>query len=105
MRGDVYALKAPRGTVGHEQRGRRLGVVVQGDRLAHLSTWLVAMTSTRAGDADYRPVIQVHGSPTRVMADQTMAIAPERLGELVGHLTRAEMDHVDFALRVVLGLS
>ena len=33
IRGDVYAVPAARGASGHEQRGPRLGVVVQADDL------------------------------------------------------------------------
>jgi hypothetical protein len=33
MRGDLYRLKAPRGTRGHEQAGQRYAVVVQSDDL------------------------------------------------------------------------
>jgi mRNA interferase MazF len=41
---------------------------------------------------------------TRVLAEQTAAVDPSRLGEQVGHLTHEEMTRVDAALRVVLGL-
>ena len=37
VRGEVYALRAPRGARGHEQAGARFAVVVQSDLLA-LST-------------------------------------------------------------------
>src|SRR5882757_199615 len=43
MRGDVYQLKGPRDTRGHEQRGSRHAVVVRSDLLP-LSMWLVAPT-------------------------------------------------------------
>jgi mRNA interferase MazF len=46
----------------------------------------------------------VQGQPTRVLVEQTTAIAPERLGESVGRLTAAEQRNVDDALALVLGL-
>ena len=103
MRGEVFRLKAPRDSRGHEQSGTRYGVVVQSDLLP-LSTWLVAPTSTSARAASFRPEVEVLGVLTRVLAEQTAAIDPERLGAAVGHLTHAELRQVDAALRLVLAL-
>lgn len=103
MRGDVYELKAPRNPRGHEQRGRRYAVVVQSDLLP-LSTWLVAPTSTSARPTSFRPQIEIDGKTTLVLAEQTAAVAPERLGPLVGHLSADDMSAVDDALRTVLHL-
>jgi mRNA interferase MazF len=103
VRGDVYELKAPRDARGHEQRGNRYAVVVQSDLLP-LSTWLVAPTSTSARPASFRPEIEIEGKSTYVLAEQTAAIQPERLGRLVGHLSLHEMSAVDDALRIVLQL-
>lgn len=103
MRGDVYELKAPRDARGHEQRGNRYAVVVQSDLLP-LSTWLVAPTSTSARPASFRPEIEIEGKSTYVLAEQTAAIQPERLGRLVGHLSLREMSTLDDALRIVLQL-
>lgn len=103
MRGDVYELKAPRDARGHKQRGNRYAVVVQSDLLP-LSTWLVAPTSTSARPASFRPQIEIEGKSTYVLAEQTAAIQPERLGRLVGHLSLREMSTVDDALRIVLQL-
>ncbi|HET6529527.1 MAG TPA: type II toxin-antitoxin system PemK/MazF family toxin [Actinoplanes sp.] len=103
MRGDVYRLKAPRDAQGHEQRGNRYAIVVQPDLLP-LSTWLVAPTSTSARPTSFRPEIEVQGKTTHVLVEQTAAVDPERLGDLVGHLTRNELADVDEALRTVLHL-
>ena len=103
MRGDVYRLKAPRDARGHEQRGNRYAVVVQSDLLP-LSTWLVAPTSTSARPTSFRPEIEIQGKTTHVLVEQTAAVDPERLGEMVGHLTRHEVMAVDDALRTVLHL-
>jgi mRNA interferase MazF len=103
VRGDVYRLKAPRDARGHEQRGNRYAVVVQSDLLP-LSTWLVAPTSTSARPTVFRPEIEIQGRTTYVLVEQTAAVDPERLGELVGHLTRPELTAVEDALRTVLHL-
>ena len=103
MRGDVYRVRAPRGIRGHEQAGARYAVVIQSDQLP-LSTWLVAPTSTSARAATFRPEVEIAGRITRVLAEQTTAVDPTRLGESAGHLTFDELRRVDAALRLVLGL-
>lgn len=104
MRGDVHRLRAPRGTRGHEQRGARYAVVVQADQLDVLSTWLVAPTSTSARPATFRPLIEIDGTQTRVLTEQTSAVDPSRLGDVVGHVGFDEMRSIDAALRLVLSL-
>jgi mRNA interferase MazF len=103
VHGEVYRLRSPR-TVGHEQQGHRYAVVVQSDLLP-LSTWLVAPTSTSARPASFRPEIELNGRPTRVLVEQTVAVDPSRLGDLVARLPLHDMSEIDNALRVVLGLT
>jgi mRNA interferase MazF len=103
VRGEIYQLRAPRRSRGHEQSGSRYAVVVQSDQLP-LSTWLVAPTSTSARVASFRPEIEVRGQITRVLAEQTAAVDPGRLGASVGYLSLEEMRRVDAALRLVLNL-
>lgn len=103
MRGEVFRLNAPRGSRGLEQSGPRNAVVVQSDQLP-LSTWLVAPTSTSARAASFRPEVEIGGVNTRVLAEQTAAVDPSRLGNSVGFLSFDEMRRVDAALRVVLDL-
>jgi len=104
VRGDVYRLRAPRDARGREQQGKRYAVVVQSDDFDVLSTWLVAPTSTSAREATFRPAIEIDGQETRVLAEQTSAVDPSRLGEPVGHLGFEELRAVDAALRLVLSL-
>lgn len=103
MRGEVFRLRAPRDSRGREQSGARYAVVVQSDLLP-LSTLLVAPTSTSARAASFRPDVVVAESPTRVLAEQTAAVDPSRLGARMGRLTLEEMQRVDAALRIVLSL-
>jgi mRNA interferase MazF len=103
VRGDVHELTAAKSAQGHEQRGNRYAVVVQSDLLP-LSTWLVAPTSTSARPTSFRPEVEVNGKTTYVLAEQTAAVHPERLGQIVGHLSHHEMSMVDQALRAVLDL-
>lgn len=103
MRGDIYQLRAPRNTKGHEQTGARFAVAIQSDDLI-LSTMLVAPTSRSSQPRSFRPTILIAGESTQVLVEQTAAVAPERLGKLVGHVSRSELDNINDALRLVLEL-
>jgi len=102
-RGDVFRLRIGR-RQGHEQSGVRFGVVVQSDAFMRLSTVLVAPTSTAARAASFRPEIELGGTATRVLVEQTGAIDVNRLGDHHGHLTPEEQWAVDLALETVLDL-
>lgn len=103
MRGDVYRLPAPKDARSHEQNGARYAVVVQSDALP-LSTVLVAPTTTKSFPAVFHPEVELDGTTSRVLVEQTRVIDPERLGKFAGRLDAREMTEIDRALRIVLGL-
>ena len=96
-------LRLPRGA-GHEQHGRRYGVVVQSDALLPRSVVLIAPTSRSARAASFRPEVEVDGERTRVLVEQVGAVDVGRLGDIVGRLSPEEQWGVDAALLTVLGL-
>ena len=102
-RGEIHELRLPKG-LGHEQQGRRYGVVVQSDALLPRSVVLVAPTSTSARPASFRPTVDIAGKRTRVLVEQLGAVDVSRLGDVVGHLTQEEQWGVDVALATVLDL-
>ena len=79
-------------------------MIVQADEFLHLSTTIVAPTSTSARPATFRPVISVDGKDTRVLVEQTTVVDPRRLGQSAGRLEATELLAVDQALALVLGL-
>ena len=89
------------GVAGTNNPGRDTPSWVQSDQLP-LSTWLVAPTSTSARAASFPPEVEIGGNLTRVLAEQTAAVDPSRLGKSVGYLSLEEMRRVDAALRTVL---
>ena len=103
MRGEIFRLRTPRGSRGHEQAGMRYVVVVQSDDLP-LSTLLIAPTSTAARAASFRPEVEIAGQITRVLAEQTAAVDPGRVGDSAGFLSFDELRRVDAALRIVMEL-
>ena len=103
LRGDVYEFRPLRGA-GHEQHGRRYGVIVQANELLPRSVVLVAPTSTSARAASFRPEIDLLGKATRVLVEQVGVVDAGRLGELVGHVSPEQQWGIDEALLTVLGL-
>jgi mRNA interferase MazF len=76
----------------------RHAVVVQAGELLALSTVLVSPTSATAPPRSFRPTIQLQGSSTRILVEQTTAVSPERLGQSAGRLGASELRDLDAAL-------
>lgn len=104
VRGEVVRIAAPRRTRGHEQQGARPAVIVQSDDLLALSTVLVAPTSRSAPSATFRPVVELSGTPTRVLVDQVRALDAQSITGSLGRLSSEEVQMLDDALGVVFGL-
>ena len=103
FRGAILEIKALPGAQGQEQQGRRYAVVIQSDHFS-TSTITVALTSTSAGAAVYRPEIEFNGAKSRILTDQIYSVAPTRLGDFKGDLDGDELAELDRALMLRLGL-
>jgi mRNA interferase MazF len=77
--------------------------VVQADEFMALSTTLVSPTSTSARPATFRPTIELDGTETRVLVEQTTFVDPQRLGRSAGRLDADELRAGDEALALVFG--
>lgn len=103
IRGAVYRvdLGSPR---GHEQGGRRYGVVISPSEMP----WTVATvvpTSTRASAAAFRPEVEICGERTVLLVDQIRSVDVERLvGEPVDFLHHSDLTALETATISYLGL-
>ena len=79
-------------------------MIVQSVALGPTSTVVIAPTSASAGGASYRPQVEVAGRRTRVLAEQVAAVDRSRVGRHIGRLEARDLEAVDDALRLVLGL-
>jgi len=79
-------------------------VIVQADEFVDLSTTLVSPTSTSARPATFRPTINIGGTDTRVLVEQSAVVDPQRLGASAGRLESDELRAVDDALALILGI-
>lgn len=103
IRGAVYRIDLGRSR-GHEQGGRRLGLVVSPSD-SPLSVVTVIPTSTSAGPSIHRPEFEIAGRPTRVLVDQIRSIDIDYVvGDLVDYLTRDQLAEVELALVHFLGI-
>lgn len=104
IRGAVYPVDLGDAKRGHEQRGRRLGLVISIEQNIW-STVTVLPTSTSAQPAVFRPDVIIAGRDTKVLIDQIRTIDTSYVvGELVDYLSRNDMAQVEHALSRYLGL-
>lgn len=104
IRGAVYRIDLG-GARGHEQRGRRLGLVVSPSQ-SPLSVVTVIPTSTSAQPAIHRPELEIAGRPTRMLIDQIRSIDTDYLvGDPVDFLSRDQLAQVELALAHYLGIA
>lgn len=104
IRGAVYPVDLGEAKRGHEQRGRRLGLVISIEQTGW-STVTIAPTSTSAQPAIFRPDVVVAGRETRILIDQIRTIDSSYVtGELVDYLSRDDMAQVEHGLARYFGL-
>ena len=104
IRGAVYPIDLGYAKRGHEQRGRRLGVVISIEQDAW-STVTVLPTSTSAQVSVFRPEVVIAGRETKILIDQIRTIDISYVaGDLVDYLSRDDMAQVDYSLSRYFGL-
>ena len=104
IRGAVYPIDLGETKRGHEQRGRRLGIVISIEQDVW-STVTILPTSTAARASVFRPEIVIAGRQTRVLIDQIRTIdTPYVVGDLVDYLSRDDMAQVEHSLSRYFGL-
>ena len=105
IRGAVYRVDLGEARRGHEQRGRRLGLVLSPSSMA----WSVATivpTSTSAQATVFRPALEINGQETRFLVDQLRSVDTDYIvGEPVHYLDRDELAEIEHAVSYYLGLA
>lgn len=109
IRGAVYYVDLDL-TVGSEQRGFRPCVVLQ-NNVGNLfsPTTVIAPISTKYGEKYFPTHVEVEQfrklrPNSYVMAEQIRTIDKSRLNGFVCMLTEKEMEQVDIAIKIALGL-
>src|SRR5579885_1201940 len=106
-RGDVVIVAAA-GDYGKP----RPAIVVQTDAFpeTHPSVVLCRMTSDIVDAPDFRVTIEPNEKnglriPCQIMADKPVTVRRERIAQLVGRLTDADIGRLNIALAFVMGLA
>jgi mRNA interferase MazF len=104
IRGAVYRVDLGEAKRGHEQRGKRYGLVISPSSMAW-SVATVVPTSRSAQSAVFRPTLELLGVPTRFLIDQIRYVDTQYVvGEPVAYLERDEMAEIEYAVSRYLGL-
>jgi mRNA interferase MazF len=104
IRGAVYPVDLGQDKRGHEQRGKRFGLVVSIQR-DEASTVTIMPTSTSAQASVFRPQLEIAGRPTRILVDQIRPIDTMYiLGDVVDYLARDDMAQVEYVLARYFGM-
>jgi mRNA interferase MazF len=101
IRGAVYQVDLGQANRGREQRGRRYGVVLSE---IDWSMVTVVPTSTSAQDSPFRPQIELMNLPTLLLVDQIRSLDIQYVGDMVGYLTQEDMQRLERAVALYLGL-
>ncbi len=110
-RGDIYyADLSP--VVGSEQGGTRPVLIIQNDTgNRHSPTVIAAAITSQVGKARLPTHITIHGpdvglsKDSVILLEQIRTIDKRRLREHTGRLSDLQMQHVDQAIAVSMGLS
>lgn len=103
IRGAVYPVDLGSGR-GHEQGGRRYGLVLSPSE-APWSVVTIVPTSTSAAPLSFRPQFEVAGRDTVFLVDQMRAVDVAYVGtDLVDYLSADELAVVEEAVARYLGL-
>lgn len=105
-RGDVFYIDKFGFQVGSEQRSGRPAVVVScKENNDHSDTVEVVYTTTRE-KTELPTHVTIFATPLRstVLCEQVTTVSKERIGNYIGRCNEEEMEMIDAALRVSLGL-
>src|SRR5258708_14345320 len=104
IRGAVYPVDLGDAKRGHEQRGRRLGLVISIEQNAW-SVVTIIPTSTSAQASVFRPEVVIAGLETKILIDQVRTIDVSYVtGELIDYLSRDDTAQVEHSLSRYFGL-
>lgn len=105
-RGQIYYIRSNYREEGSEQRGGRPAVIVSNDKNNANSNTVevVYMTTKPKTDLPTHVYIESALRPSTLLCEQISTVSEERIGEWIGELTESEVEDLDVALAISLGM-
>ena len=105
-RGEIYYIDR-RDTIGSEVMKARPGIIVSNDRLNASSTvvCVVYLTTSPKKEMPTHVVIEATGLTSTALCEQVDSVSTTLVGDFCGVCTAEEMNAVDEAMRVALGIT
>ena len=103
-RGDIFWVRLDP-TRGTEIRKTRPAVVISNDSCNKYSARVIVIPITSNVESLYpgEALIEIQGSPARVLGDQMRSLDKSRLGSRIGTLSPADLTAVEEAILITLG--
>lgn len=110
QRGDIYYVNFDP-VIGSEQGGRRPALIIQNDPSNQVSPVVIVAAITSKKTSRHRPTnIPIEPGESgltilsTIMLNQIRTVDKQRIGRYVGRLNAEQMEQVDGAIRISLGL-
>ena len=105
-RGDIYYIKSTYAEQGHEIRAGRPAVIVSNDRINEFSGIIevVYMTTKPKTDQPTHVFTRSAREPSTILCEQITTVSKDRVGDYYGTLAENELQILDNALAISLGL-
>lgn len=105
-RGEVYFITSKYQESGSEQWGDRPALIVSNDKnnTCCNTVEIVYMTTQPKKDLPTHVFVRSTAKPSTVLCEQVYTVSTMRVGDYLGKLTSAEMEQIDLALAISLGL-
>lgn len=105
-RGDIYYIESSYSTVGSEQRPGRPAIVVSNDKNNEHSSTLevIYLTTQPKHDLPTHVTIRSTSRESIALCEQITSVAIERFGDYHGRVTEQELERIETAMLISLGL-
>lgn len=105
-RGEIYYIKSNYAETGFETKGDRPAVIVSNDKCNEFSGVVEVVYLTSAPKKPLPTHVQIFSAlrPSTVMCEQIHSVDKARCDNLLGKLTEEEMEAVNHALAISLGI-
>ena len=105
-RGDIYYVRENKDAVGSEQKGYRPAIVISnnvGNKHSKIKQ-VVYITTKNKNEIPTHVVINSAKYTSIAICEQIFSVSDERIEKYVGHCTEEEMEKIDKALMISIGL-